>query len=142
MSSILTCIQLRPLATVSTRGTLIPHQILHYINFNKLLRPLFPGQAPTVRRNMYNVVLVFDLSRPFCLHFIANTLSMLIDRSYPVRFGLVPIIETEDGAKMAKVFYYLVQNYGRQATMQFFSSVCIMSLCNRSRSCLVRSFMR
>lgn len=75
---------------------------------------------------MYNVVFVFDLARPSSLHLITNTLSMLIHRSYPVRFGIVPIIETEEGAKMAKVFYYLVQNYGRQTTMKFFSSVCAM----------------
>ena len=73
---------------------------------------------------MYNVVLVFDLSRPSSLRFITNTLSMLIERLFPVRFGIVPIIETEDSVKMAKVFYYLVQNYGRRATMEFFGSVC------------------
>jgi UDP-glucose:glycoprotein glucosyltransferase len=95
----------------------------------KLLRPLYPGQAPTVRRNMYNVVVVLDLSRPSSLRFIANTLSMLIDRLFPVRFGIVPIVETEDGVKMAKVFYHLVQNYGRRATMGFFSSVRTICFC-------------
>ena len=75
---------------------------------------------------MYNVILVFDLARQSSLHFITNTLSMLIDRLYPVRFGIVPVVETEEGAKMAKVFYYLVQNYGHQKTMTFFSSVCGM----------------
>ncbi|KAI9511020.1 UDP-glucose:glycoprotein glucosyltransferase-domain-containing protein [Russula earlei] len=87
-----------------------------------LLRPLYPGQAPNVRLNMYNVVFVLDLARSSSLHFITNTLSMLIDRSYPVRFGIIPIIETEESVKMAKVFYYLVQNHGRQVTMRFFSS--------------------
>jgi UDP-glucose:glycoprotein glucosyltransferase len=84
---------------------------------------MYPGQAPTVRRNMYNVVLVFDLARPSSLHFITHTLSMLIDHAYPVRFGIVPIVETEEGVMMAKVFYYMVQNYGRQKTMRFFDSI-------------------
>ena len=84
---------------------------------------MFPGQVPTVRRNMHHVILVFDLARPSSLHFITNTLSMLIDHLYPVRFGIVPVVETDEGVKMAKVFYYLVQNYGRQKTMRFFSSV-------------------
>ena len=35
---------------------------------------------------------------------------MLIDRSYPARVGLVPVVETEDGAKIARVFYHLMQN--------------------------------
>jgi hypothetical protein len=120
---ILTTIQLCPLATISIRGTLNPTSLTFLINLTKLLRPLYPGQAPTIRRNMYNVVVVFDLSRPSSLRFITNTMSMLIDRLFPVRFGIVPIVETEDGVKMAKLFYYLVQNYGRRTTMGFFSSV-------------------
>lgn len=87
---------------------------------------MYPGQAPTVRRNMYNVVLVLDLARQSSLHFISHTLSMLIDHSYPVRFGIVPIVETEEGLKMAKMFYHLTQNYGREQTMQFFNSVLSM----------------
>ena len=84
---------------------------------------MYPGQAPTVRRNMYNLVFVVDLSQPASLHFISNTVSMLIDRSYPARVGLVPVVETEDGAKMARVFYYLTQNYNRITTTRFFRAV-------------------
>ncbi|KAH9024388.1 UDP-glucose:glycoprotein glucosyltransferase-domain-containing protein [Lactarius pseudohatsudake] len=87
-----------------------------------LLHPTYPGQAPTIRRNMFNVVFVFDLSRSASLHFITNTISMLIDRSYPIRLGIVPIVETEEGTRMARVFYYLTENYGRGATMRFFST--------------------
>lgn len=90
---------------------------------------------------MYNVVLVFDLARPSTLRFITNTLSMLIDRMFPVRFGIVPIVETEEGVKMAKMFYYLVQNYGRQKTMGFFSSVRIICFSHCPHSCSVRSLM-
>jgi UDP-glucose:glycoprotein glucosyltransferase len=99
------------------------------LTLNKLLRPMYPGQIPTVRRNMFNAVLVFDLARPSSLRFITDTLTMLIDRLFPVRFGIVPIVETEEGVKMAKVFYYLMQNYGRQRTMRFFASVRGMCFC-------------
>jgi UDP-glucose:glycoprotein glucosyltransferase len=128
--SFLLAIQLRPLATIPVRGAWNPTLIILYINLTKLLRPLYPGQAPTIRRNMYNVVVVFDLSRPSSLRFITNTLSMLIDRLFPVRFGIVPIVETEDSVKMAKVFYYLVQNYGCRATMGFFGSVRTICFCH------------
>jgi hypothetical protein len=138
---IFSCIQLRPLATIPIRGTLGPTSITCYINLIKLLRPLYPGQAPTVRRNMYNVVLLLDLARPFSLRFITNTLSMLVDRLFPVRFGIVPIVETEEGVKMAKVFYYLVQNYGRQKTMGFFSSVRNICFSHCSHLCSVRSLI-
>src|SRR6266404_390887 len=72
---------------------------------------------------MFNIVFIMDLSRPASLHFITNTISMLISRSYPVRVGVVPIVGTEEGAKMARVFYYLTQNYGRLPTMRFFGAV-------------------
>jgi Na+-driven multidrug efflux pump len=128
--SFLLAIQLRPLATIPIRGAWNLTLIILYINLTKLRRPLYPGQAPTIRRNMYNVVVVFDLSRPSSLRFITNSLSMLIDRLFPVRFGIVPIVETEGSVKMAKVFYYLVQNYGRRATMGFFGSVRTTCFCH------------
>ncbi|KAH9037978.1 hypothetical protein EDB83DRAFT_2524557 [Lactarius deliciosus] len=51
------------------------------------------SQAPSARCNMFSVVFVFDLSRPASLHFITNTVSMLIDRSYPIHLGNVPIVD-------------------------------------------------
>jgi UDP-glucose:glycoprotein glucosyltransferase len=81
------------------------------------------GQAPTICRNLLNIMLILDLSPPESLHFTANTILMLVDRSYLTRIGFVPIVETEDGVKMARVFYYLTQNYGRLATIKFFRSV-------------------
>lgn len=115
------------MAIVPICCTFISHQSLCRANLSKLLRPMYPGQVPTVRRNMYNVVLVLDLARSSSLHFISSTLSRLIDHSYPVRFGIVPIVETEEGLKMAKIFYYLTQNYGRQQTLRFFNS--LLSMC-------------
>src|SRR6201996_7229612 len=118
-----------------------PTSTICHINLTKLLRPLYPGQAPSIRRNMYNVILVVDLARPSSLRFITNTLSMLIDRLFPVRFGIIPIVESEEGVKMAKVFYYLVQNYGRRTTMGFFSTVRTMCLSHCYHSCYVRFLM-
>ncbi|KAH9015413.1 hypothetical protein EDB85DRAFT_817263 [Lactarius pseudohatsudake] len=68
---------------------------------------------------MFNIV--FDPSRTTSLHFITNTVSILIDRSYPIRLGIVPLVETE-GARIARVFYYLTEKYGRVATMPFFDA--------------------
>ena len=59
----------------------------------------------------------------------ANTISMLIDRSYLTRIGFVPVVETEDGMKMARVFCYLTQNYGPLPTILFIRGVreCILT---------------
>jgi UDP-glucose:glycoprotein glucosyltransferase len=48
---------------------------------------------------------------------------MLTNRSYPVRLVVVPIVETEEGAKMARMSYYLTQKYGSVAMMQFFGAL-------------------
>ncbi|KAI0063832.1 hypothetical protein BV25DRAFT_1801498 [Artomyces pyxidatus] len=88
-----------------------------------LLRPTYPGQVNVIRLNMFNVVLVMDLSQLDTIQFIANTVSMVINRAFPVRFGIVPLVETEDSVKMANLMVYLVENYGRSLAMQFFGKI-------------------
>ena len=58
---------------------------------------LYPGQLPSLRLNMYNIVLVLDLSQTSALNFIAGAVSPLISRGFPFRFGVVPAVETVDG---------------------------------------------
>ncbi|KAF9461692.1 glycosyltransferase family 24 protein, partial [Collybia nuda] len=84
-----------------------------------LLRPVYPGQFPNVKLNLYNIVLVVDLSQTSSLTFIGGPVANIIDRNFPLRFGVVPIAESEEGTRMARLFYYLVQNYGRRKTIEF-----------------------
>ncbi|KAG6848662.1 hypothetical protein H0H93_015060, partial [Arthromyces matolae] len=83
-----------------------------------LIRPSFAG-IPTVRYNVFNVIVVMDLSRMESIVFVAGTMANMINRNLPLRFGLVPMTESEDGTKMAHLFYYLVSNFGRKKTLQF-----------------------
>lgn len=55
------------------------------------------GQFPTIRRNLYNVIAVLDLSTPSSLAFIANPITTIISRNLPFRWGIVPNVETETG---------------------------------------------
>ncbi|KAF5386468.1 hypothetical protein D9757_005906 [Collybiopsis confluens] len=82
-----------------------------------LLRPMYPGQFPSLRLNLFNIVLVLDLSRPANAIFAAGTMHSIIERGFPFRFGIVPIVETEDGIKMARLVYFLLENFGRKITM-------------------------
>lgn len=84
---------------------------------------MYPGQFPTIRLNLFNVVVMLDLSQSTSVNFIAGPIANIIDREYAFRFGVVPIVETEEGMKMARLFYYLVDNVGRKATMSFFKMV-------------------
>ncbi|KAK0458728.1 UDP-glucose:glycoprotein glucosyltransferase-domain-containing protein, partial [Desarmillaria tabescens] len=92
-----------------------------------LLRPLYPGQFHNIKRNIFNVVLVLDLSQTNALTFIGGAVANIIERSFPFRFGIVPSIESEDGLKMARLFYFLVDNFGRKKTMGYLKKA-ILSL--------------
>jgi|SRR5882762_101086 len=106
---------------------------------------MYPGQFPNIRLNIFNVVLVLDLSQTSALQFITGSISSIISRNFPFRFGVVPIMETEEGkslcwilcdvifiayiasgSQMARLFYYLIENYGRTTTMIFLRNVCCM----------------
>ena len=63
----------------------------------QLLRPMYPGQFPSIKGNLFNVVLALDLSQTANLHFIVGPMSNILERNIPFRFGVVPIAETEDG---------------------------------------------
>lgn len=94
----------------------------------QLLCPMYPGQVPTVHRNLFNIMFVLHLSQPESLDLTANITPMLIDRSYPMHIGFIPVVETEDGMKMVRVFYSLTQDYGPLSTIQFICGVheCIL----------------
>ncbi|KAF8905183.1 glycosyltransferase family 24 protein [Gymnopilus junonius] len=89
-----------------------------------LLRPLYPGAMPTVRANLFNIVLILDLSDIVNLNFLASPMSNIINH-IPLRFGLVPVTETDDAKRMAKLFYHLIKNYGRKKTLDVFRTMIL-----------------
>ena len=73
---------------------------------------MHPREFHSIRRNIFNVITVLDITNPNALGFVSVTLMNLINRGYPFRFGLVPIIETENSLKMARLLYWLNDAYG------------------------------
>ena len=63
-----------------------------------MLRPLYPGQFPAVKYNMFNVVLAVDLSQLSSVDFLSVTVQAIINRAMPFHWGVAPLVETEDGA--------------------------------------------
>ncbi|KAJ7608670.1 UDP-glucose:glycoprotein glucosyltransferase-domain-containing protein [Roridomyces roridus] len=89
-------------------------------SIHALLRPVYPGQFHQVQLNLFNVVLVLDLSSRDSLQTITNAVASIISRNFPFRFGIVPLVdggEDSDSAKMARLFYHCVKTYGRRRTM-------------------------
>ncbi|KAF8994665.1 UDP-glucose:glycoprotein glucosyltransferase-domain-containing protein, partial [Cyathus striatus] len=92
-----------------------------------LLRPVYPGTLPSIRLNLFNLILVMDLSKTESVNFLAGPVASIMEHSLPFRFGFVPSWEAydageghdEDGKKLARMFYYLVENFGRRRAMSF-----------------------
>ena len=59
----------------------------------RVLRPMYPGQFPTLKLNLFSVVLLSSAD------FIATIVHMLDNRGLPFRWGVVPLVETEDGTR-------------------------------------------
>lgn len=83
------------------------------------MRPVYPGQLHLVRRNALNVVLVVDLLSKIGLSTVANEAHNYVKRGVPVRFGIVPVGDND----AAKTFFYIHENVGRDAAIDFVKAV-------------------
>lgn len=97
-------------------------------NIRLLLRPMHPREFHSIKKNIFNIVTVLDITNTNSLGFVTVTLMNLINRGYPFRFGLVPIIETERSLKMARLLYWLNDAYGPQTTVMFLRRVAYANL--------------
>ncbi|KAK8869940.1 hypothetical protein IAR55_000508 [Kwoniella newhampshirensis] len=96
------------------------------VHIQGYMRPIYPGQFHTVRRNTWNLVFVLDLASVPSLDIIASSISPMIQRGLPIRFGIVPMFDlavNDISSQMAKIFHYSVQTFGRGATRDFFAAL-------------------
>jgi UDP-glucose:glycoprotein glucosyltransferase len=84
---------------------------------------MHPREFHSIKKNIFNIITVLDITNTNTLGFVSVTLINLINRGYPFRFGLVPIIETEASLKMARLLYWLNDAYGAQQTIVFLRRV-------------------
>ncbi|KAM0324560.1 hypothetical protein ACHAQA_007945 [Verticillium albo-atrum] len=85
---------------------------------HSLLQRTYPGQLPSIRRNIFTLVVPVDFTNPEDVTVIGN-LFTFVQRLLPVRFGLVPLTPTEDKATQAKIVYHLTQNYGPEVMVSY-----------------------
>jgi UDP-glucose:glycoprotein glucosyltransferase len=85
-----------------------------------LLQRTFPGQLPTVRRDMHNLIIPVDLASLKELEMITETLQSFIKRTVPVRFGLVPTAQTPESAEQARIAYHILNTYGLSTLFSYF----------------------
>lgn len=85
------------LGGVSSDFFVMDYILLILVQLSQLLRQVYPGQFHSVRQNLVNVVLVVDLSKTSALNFLAAPVNNIITRGFPVRFGIVPDVQSEEG---------------------------------------------
>ncbi|SNX83387.1 related to UDP-glucose:glycoprotein glucosyltransferase precursor [Melanopsichium pennsylvanicum] len=86
-----------------------------------LLRPMWPGKFPRLRLNLFNVVLVLDLTQRESCRFLSETVIQSLGR-VGLHWGLVPggLEQGEgDSLKMARLFWFLLE----EASPQILSDV-------------------
>lgn len=90
------------------------------------LRPLYPGQFHTIRHNLWNLVLVLDMASISSLENIAGSISTMVQRGLPFRFGIVPMYtpgKEDISLQMARLVAFVVKTYGRAQANGFFAEI-------------------
>ncbi|KAI4199522.1 MAG: hypothetical protein LQ350_004588 [Teloschistes chrysophthalmus] len=86
---------------------------------NALLQRTFPGQLPTLRRNLHNVVIPLDLTDIKDVQLLVESLQTFVKRKVPIRFGIVPTLSTLASQEQARVLYHLLDTYGLSAVLTY-----------------------
>lgn len=89
-----------------------------------LLQRMYPGQLPPVRRDIHNMVVPIDFTDSEDLRLVVDTIQGFVRRSIPIRFGLLPLLSTDDAAGQARVVYHLLRTYGVPSMLSYLES-CI-----------------
>ncbi|KAM5288069.1 UDP-glucose:glycoprotein glucosyltransferase 2 [Ctenodactylus gundi] len=84
----------------------------------ELLKPVYPGTIPSVRRNFHNLVLFIDPAQEYTLDFI-KLAELFYYHKFPLRIGFVFILNTDDevdgqddaGVALWRAFSYIAEEY-------------------------------
>ncbi|KAK7918413.1 UDP-glucose:Glycoprotein Glucosyltransferase [Apiospora marii] len=88
-----------------------------------LLQRTMPGQIPPIRKDMFNLIVPLDFTKPDDLFVVVEQLQSFIKRLLPIRFGIVPLTPTKEATEQAKVVYYLLENYGLATLMAYLDAL-------------------
>ncbi|KAI9872733.1 MAG: hypothetical protein M1830_001244 [Pleopsidium flavum] len=100
-----------------------------------LLQRTYPGQLPTVRRDIHNLVIPLDLSDPKDIEMLVESLQGFVKRKVAIRIGLVPTMHTAGAMDQAKVVYHLLDTYGLSGMLAYLeASLLAREVSNPSRA--------
>jgi UDP-glucose:glycoprotein glucosyltransferase len=90
-----------------------------------LMQRTFPGQLPTCRRDIHNLIIPVNLADPQDLQMIVESLQSFVRRTVPVRFGLVPTLPSPESGVQAKIAYHILETYGLSPLFAYFEKQAI-----------------
>lgn len=86
-----------------------------------------------VRRDIHNVVIPLNLADAKDVEMLVETLQAFVKRKIPIRFGIVPLTNSEIAVNQAKILYHMVEAYGLGLALAYLKTVslkqCIPSHC-------------
>ncbi|KAI4097071.1 MAG: hypothetical protein LQ344_000480 [Seirophora lacunosa] len=84
-----------------------------------LLQRTYPGQLPSLRRNVHSAVIPLDVTDMKDAQLLVESLQMFVKRKIPIRFGIVPTLATPASQDQTKVMYHLLDTYGIGAVLTY-----------------------
>lgn len=94
-----------------------------YADFPKtakaLLQRTYPGQLPSVRKEVHNLVISIDFADYNDASLVVDSIRGFVERKLPIRFGLVPRINSPASSEHAKVVLYLLDRYGLATALDY-----------------------
>ncbi|KAF9159281.1 hypothetical protein DFQ26_006733 [Actinomortierella ambigua] len=90
-----------------------------------LYQPARMGSFPEIRKNYINALFALDLSSPESMELIVTELANFVQHLVPVRFGVLPLIKSENGddLKVAMLWRHILNRNGLKAGLEFFRKV-------------------
>ena len=85
-----------------------------------------------MRRDIHNAILPVDFTSKDEVFAIVETITGLVKRGVPVRWGLVPRTMTPGAVGQAKVVYHLLDTYGLSAVIKYLDAVSVPILSRRT----------
>lgn len=79
-----------------------------------------------VRRDIHNVVIPLDLADAKDIEMLVETLQAFVKRKIPIRFGIVPLINSELAINQAKILYHMVEAYGLGLALAHLKNVSLL----------------
>lgn len=85
------------------------------------MRPLYPGQFHTIRRNAHTVIMLVDLSNADDRELVSN-FAMFVTRGLPLRWGIVPADDTPMKLALAKTWREVLRVRGPVQAVEYLAA--------------------